>query len=210
MLINQKKTKTMIFNYTHKYQFTTRLLLNADIVEVVPEVKLLGTIICTDLTWNSNTASLVKRANARMVLLQKLSEFGAPRDHLKSIYILYIRSVLEQSAVVWHSSLTQQNTEDLERVQKSAFKIILKNKYESYEKALVTLDLQNLSERRQMLCKDFALKAAKNYSIDFPMNTKSHAMNTRNQNIYKESHCNTERLLKSAIPQMQRLLNKQE
>ena len=96
----------------------------AYLVEVVPEIKLLGTIICNDLTWDSNTANIVKRAHARMILLRKLSEFGAPREHLKTIYILYIRSVLEQSAVVWHSSLTQQNTEDLNRVQKSACKIM--------------------------------------------------------------------------------------
>ena len=179
-------------------------------MDVVPEVKLLGTIICNDLTWNSNRASLVRRANARMVLLRKLSEFGAPRDHLKTIYILYIRSVLEQSAVVWHSSLTQQNIEDLARVQKSACKIILKNKYESYEKALILLDLEDLSDRRNKLCKDFAQKAARNGSIEFALNNKSHTMNTRNQNIYKESHCNTQRLLQSAIPHMQRLLNIEE
>ena len=207
MLINQKKTKTMIFNYTNNYQFTTRLTLNAEIVEVVPEVKLLGTIICNDLTWNKNTASLVRRANARMILLRKLSEFGAPREHLKSIYILYIRSVLEQSAVVWHSSLTQQNIEDLDRVQKSACKIILNNKYEFYDKALVSLDLEQLSERRQKLCKDFAVKADRNKIIDFPKNSKSHPMNTRILNRYEVSHCNTERLKHSAIPQMQRILN---
>ena len=121
----------MIFNFTNKYQFTTRLTLNAENVEVVPEVKLLGTIISNDLTWDSNIANIVKRANARMILLRKLSEFRAPRDQMKTIYILYIRSILEQSAVVWHFNLTQQNCEDLTRIQKSACKIILRNKYES-------------------------------------------------------------------------------
>ena len=47
-------------------------------------------------------------------------------EHLKNVYILFVRSILEQSATVWHSSLTQENKEDLERVQKSAFKVILK------------------------------------------------------------------------------------
>ena len=75
MLINQKKTQTIIFNYTTKYQFTTRLNLNGEIVKVVPEAKLLGTIIQNDLKWNSNTAYIVKRANAILVLLRKLSEF---------------------------------------------------------------------------------------------------------------------------------------
>ena len=78
MLINQKKTKNIIFNFTNKYQFCTRLSLNGENVEIVQESKLLGTIIQNDLKWDSNTAHVVKRANARMVLLQKLSEFGAP------------------------------------------------------------------------------------------------------------------------------------
>ena len=178
----------MIFNFTNKYQFTTRLTLNAENVEVVPEVKLLGTIISNDLTWDSNIASIVKRANARMILLRKLSEFKAPRDQMKIIYILYIRSVLEQSAVVWHFNLTQQNCEDLTRIQKSACKIILKNKYESYEKSLEVLDLEDLGERRTKLCKDLTKKACNNGSIDFPLELKSHLMNTRNQNTYKISH----------------------
>ena len=44
------------------------------------------------IKWDDNTARFVKRANARMVLLRKLLEFGAPREDLK-----VIRSVLEQS-----------------------------------------------------------------------------------------------------------------
>ena len=56
-----------------------------------------------------------------MRLLHKMSEFGAPTEDLKGIYIAYIRSILEQSAVVWHASLTVQNIEDLERIPKSVF-----------------------------------------------------------------------------------------
>ena len=64
-------------------------------------------------------ASLVRRANARTIPLRKLSEFGALREHLKRIYILYIRSVLEQSAVAWHINLTQQDIKDIDKVQKT-------------------------------------------------------------------------------------------
>ena len=152
MKINQKKTKAMIFNFTNNHQFTTRLSLNGENVEIVSETKLLGTIIENDLTWNANTSNLVKRANARMVLLRKLSEFGAPTNDLRTIYITYIRSVLEQSAVVWHTSLTQQNIQDLERVQKTACKIILRNKCQDYMKSLQSLNLETLHERRVMLC----------------------------------------------------------
>ena len=80
----------MIFNFTKNYQFTTRLALSGENVEVVSETKLLGTIISDNLTWNSNTANIVKRTNARMLLLRKLSEFGTPVSDLKTIYISYI------------------------------------------------------------------------------------------------------------------------
>ena len=162
MKINQKKTKTMLFNFTHNYQFMTRLVLNGENVEVVSETKLLGTVISDDLTWNINTAYMVRRANARMVLLRKLSEFGAPVSDLKTIYISYIRSVLDQSAVVWHSSLTEENKLDLSRVQKTACKVMLKGRYKSYEKALEVLDLEILSDRREKLCQTFAKKSIKN------------------------------------------------
>ena len=83
---------------------------------------------------------IVKKANARMRLLWKLSEFGASIEDMKMIYISYVRSVLEQSCVVWNYSLTNQNVTDIERIQKSAFKIIFKNN-QSYAKSLDILNL---------------------------------------------------------------------
>ena len=112
MKINEKKTKAMIFNFTDSYQFTTRLQLNNQPVEVIESTRLLGTIVSNDLKWDLNTKYLVDKANARMQLLRKISEFGAPLEDLKNVYILFVRSILEQSATVWHSSLTQENKEE--------------------------------------------------------------------------------------------------
>ena len=53
--------------------------------------------------------------------------------------------MLEQSSLMWHSSLTKKNEEDLERVQKSALKIILGTKYLSYSQALKDTKLTHLS-----------------------------------------------------------------
>ena len=53
------------------------------------------------------------------------------QEELKNIYILFIRSILEQSAAVWHSSLTEENKNNLERVQKSAVRIITGDKNEA-------------------------------------------------------------------------------
>ena len=45
MVINSKKTKTMIFNFTDKFKFSTRLALEEDNIEVIRNTKLLGTEI---------------------------------------------------------------------------------------------------------------------------------------------------------------------
>ena len=96
--------------------------LENEVTEMISETKLLGVVINDKLTWDSNTHSLVKRSNARMRLLHKLVEFSIPHEDLVTIYVLYIRSILEQSCQVWHSGLTLDNIMDLERVQKNAFK----------------------------------------------------------------------------------------
>ena len=147
-----------------------------------------------------------------MELLRKVASFGAKVEDLKTIYILSIRSQLEQSAAVWSSSLTEQNKADLERVQRSALKIILGPKYESYKKALVKLNIETLEERREYLCLKFAQKCTKNEKTKqmFPLNRKMYQMNTRNKEKYLVQYANTERLKKSAIVYMQNLLNQNE
>ena len=107
-------------------------------------------------------------------------------------------------------SLTDENKQDLERIQKSACKIILKNKNIEYERALQFLNLDNLNDRRETLCQRFANKSAINETIIFEPNIKSHQMEARNSEIYQVTHCKTERLKKSAIPHMQRMLNQSE
>ena len=66
-----------------------------------------------------------------MVLLRKIFEFDYKIEDMKTIYIAYIRSISEQSCQVWHHSLSEENSSDLERTQKDALKIILGYNYKS-------------------------------------------------------------------------------
>ena len=199
----------MIFNYTDNYQFTTRLDINDKMLEVLDSTKLLGTILSNDLSWNLNTLNIVKKANARMQLLRKVASFGTSQGELKDIYVLFIRSLLEQSATVWNSSLSQENISDLERIQKTAVKIILGDQFQSYEEGLLKLDMESLSDRRQALYLSFAQTCTKNPKTShmFPRNEKIHTMDTRKQEIFKVQYANTERLRKSSIIYIQHLLN---
>ena len=125
------------------------------------------------------------------------------------IYILYIRSILEQSCTLWHSSLTRENSKDLERIQKNALRNILQEKYINYETALGILKLETLENRRKKLLLKYGKKCTKLEQTKhlFPLKDSEHIMNTRSNNKYKETKCNTERYRKSSVPYIQRLLN---
>ena len=136
VLAAREQPKAMIINFSKNHQFSTRLKLKGENIEFIQSTKLLGTIIQNDLKWEKNTKQLVIKAYGRMQLLKRVDSFNTPLEDLKEIYILFVRSILEQSAVVWNSSLTTENSDDLERVQRTAVKIILKDKYSGYENGL--------------------------------------------------------------------------
>ena len=106
--------------------------------------------------------------------------------------------------------MTKKNISDLERVQKSAVRIICGKNYESYSDTLSELGMKRLSERRKILCLKFAKKSLKveNFGHLFPINSKSHDMKTRKSDFYKVSKSYSKRHLQSAIPSMQRQLNR--
>ena len=93
-----------------------------------------------------------------MQLLRKISTFGASREDMIHIYKLFVRSALEHSSSVWHKSLTIENVNDLERIQKSAFRLILGSDYSTYENAQNVLNIETLSDRKEVLFKKFTLK----------------------------------------------------
>ena len=181
MKLNAEKSKFMIVNFTDNYQFNTRLMIENRNLRQTNETHLLGVVVNDQLNWHSNTEFIIKKANKRMIILHNLFKFSLPMQEMITIYILYIRSILESSAVVWHSSITKSEEIKLERVQKTALKIILDGDYVNYSTALILSGLQTLSERRSFLCKKFAKNCIKNVKMShmFPLNPSN--VNTRHQ-----------------------------
>ena len=114
--------------------------------------------------------------------------------------------------VVWHSSLTKKNASDLERVQKAAIRVILKDKYQNYSDALSTLKLKSLEDRRDELCLKFAKNCLKveKFKKFFPVNNKEHCMTMRNTDKFEVEKCASNRYRDSALPYMKRLLNRHQ
>ena len=97
-------------------------------LEVIEETKLLGIIVRSDLSWESNTRLFCEKGYSRLWILRNLKRLGANRSDLVDV-------------PAWTPGLTQTEVKQLERVQKSACAIILGEHYISYKLALRKLNM---------------------------------------------------------------------
>ena len=88
MKLNTDKTNYMLFNFSTKYQFNTRLNVDGSKTDQIHQTKLLGLILRDDLSWKSNTEELTRRAYTRMLILKKLYQFNVPVSELINLYSL--------------------------------------------------------------------------------------------------------------------------
>ena len=210
MRINHAKTKIMLFNSAKKHDFQPELSMEGVKLEVVEKMKLLGVIITSDLTWDENTEFITNKAFSRLWLLRRLKKLGASRAALCDIYAKNVRSVLEFSAVVWHSSLTKKNTAQIERVQKAVFAIILDKQYTTYKTACSVLNMDTLSDRRIKLANTFALKASTHpIHRDWFIPNQNQTVTRQKLPKFKPPQARTARFLNSAIPFLTECLNNQ-
>ena len=209
MKLNNEKSNIMIFNPSKKIEFSTRIEMEGKILPIVKDAKILGVVISDDFTWNANTKFITKKANSRLVLLRKAKEYTDDKEDLKQIYTSYIRSILEYGCAIWHSSLTDENRSDIERVQKNSFRIILGHEYEDYLTSLIKLNMNTLEDRRIMLNKKFAEQCVENpkTKMHFIKNSKTHEMKTRYQEKFKVTKAKRKRLQKSSIIYFQKKMN---
>ena len=124
-------------------------------------VKILGIKISKDLKWDNHIFDITRKASGRLFMLTTLRRFGLPIHDLKTIYIGFIRPLVEYAVPAWHPGLSEQQHLALERIQKRACRIMLGTKYTSYEDALEQCQLIKLRNRREQICLKFMDKLIK-------------------------------------------------
>ena len=80
-------------------------------------------IISSDLSWENNDA-VVKKAQQRLFFLCQLKKFGLRREILVQFYRSAIESILVFSICVWFGGISQRQRSRLDRVVKTASKIV--------------------------------------------------------------------------------------
>ncbi|XP_072048561.1 uncharacterized protein [Amphiura filiformis] len=210
--LNPSKCKAMQITFKRCPPSPPVLKIGGKELEVVTETKILGLSIQSNLGWDIQVNKMISKGSRRLYMLNRLKRFGLPVEDLVSVFVSYVRPVVEYATPVWHSSLTAEQFDRLENIQKRACRIILGIRYDSYTEALELTGLQRLSSRRLQLCTKFAVECSESerYSDWFPMNRSSHSMRLRRTKVYQEFRSRTKRYGDSPIPFMCRLLNNKD
>jgi len=146
MVITTKKTKEILIGSIQKNP-PPLLQLDGQSVERVTSYKLLGLHVTDSLQWNEHVSSLCSRVAQRLHFLQQLKCASMSSNDLLYYYQSVVRPVTEYACVVWHTSLTQEQTKQLESIQKRAMTIIFSTNSGDLPRALVTVP--SLAERRE-------------------------------------------------------------
>ena len=148
-------------------------------------------------------------------MIRRLSNLGASEPEMLDVYQKQVRSVLEMAVPVWQAGLTQQEMRQIERVQRTAFYVILGDKYLSYKNALGVLKAETLSDRRHKLCENFVKKAAlhpkfQNWFVPNQTpdpNFKTRGGKVKDKNMYQPVKTRTDRYEHSPLPYLTNILN---
>ncbi len=95
-------------------------------------------------------------ASKRLYFLRLLKWAGLDHSSQLAVYTTCIRSVLEYGCQVWNYGASQYLSDDVERIQRRALRIIYPNL--SYRRALEVTSLPSLSQRRDELCRSYFIK----------------------------------------------------
>ena len=109
-------------------------------------VKLLGHNISNDLKWNCHIGEIVKKAATRLYFLGQLKRTKIAEKDLVTFYTTCIRPVTEYACAVFHNALPKYLSNDLEKTEKLALRIIFPQS--GYVEALELCSPPSLYDRR--------------------------------------------------------------
>jgi hypothetical protein len=121
----------------------------------------------------------IKKGRKIIYYLKVLKKYGAPVHDMLQFYCSVIRLSLEYGDVLWHGSLTNAQSADLERIQKRALRIICPKM--DYNEALAHFRMSTLKERCEKHCVELIRKMSSEGHRSFLLDLMK--TNTINLNI---------------------------
>ncbi|KAK3535342.1 hypothetical protein QTP70_009354 [Hemibagrus guttatus] len=125
LLLNTSKTKELIVDFRReKGRMHDPIHINGMAVERVYSFTFLGTHISEDLSWTSNTSSLVEKGHQHLFYLNTLKKNHLSSTILVNFYRCTIESILTNCITVWYGNCSVADRKALQWEVKTAQRII--------------------------------------------------------------------------------------
>ena len=121
MKLNPSKCLAMNVSFSRNQQLPGTYCIDNTQLPWVSSAKILGVIIQSNLKWDGHVSEIRKKCNRKLYMFRSIKQHGLSVDDLKTVYIGYIRPVLEYCAPVFNSGLTMCQRKCLEQIQKRVF-----------------------------------------------------------------------------------------
>ena len=92
------------------------LSFSNNIVEQVHSFNLLGMTIDDDLKWSTHINTICSKASSRLHSLKVLKRCSLSTSDLLYFYTSAVRPLLEYACPAWHTSLTSEQSKQIERI----------------------------------------------------------------------------------------------
>ena len=174
--------------------------LNGLQLERISVAKILAVTIRDDFKWNDHIDIVTLKAAKRLYLLRQLKRAGTCSKDLTTFYCSAIRSLLEYLCQLFHRSLPNYLSDQLESIQRRAMRIIFPHL--KYADALKDADISTLFDRRTQLSNQLFKEIInnKNHKLSGLLLLQTHHHNDlRSGRLFNVPVCKTDRFKKSFI-----------
>ena len=172
-------------------------------------MKVLGFHLSSRPTVHAHVNALCKRMRRQYWVLYNLRKAGFDDDELPRVYRTCLLPILDYCSVVYHSSLTDDQDQKIERLQAGALRCIYGYTV-AYSLMREKAGVTTLRERRVVACDKFAEKCASGRFSDWFPRREAGRRGARNSEVYLEEYARCNRLRDSPLFFMRRRMNGKE
>ena len=119
---NPSKSESIIFTRKRIKPVHPPLHMNQQAINEVTSHKHLGLVFSNDCTWHDHIEHIKTKAWFRINIMRRL-KFQLDRKSIETIYMSFIRPLLEYASVVW-DNCTQYESDELQKIQNEAARIV--------------------------------------------------------------------------------------
>ena len=209
MKINSEKTQLLCINDNNICDTECFTQVDPDTrIMSTDSMKILGFVFSNKPNVTAHIEYIINKFNKAVWSINHIKRAGIKNDVIVTVYCTMLRPIIECNSPVYHPMLSQEDSKRLERLQKTALKLIFGfNK--TYTELLDCAKIQSLEKRREAAFVKFAhnLSTSERFSKWFPLTSETN-INLRSKKKFKEEFARTDRLFNSPLFSMRRELNR--